>query len=92
MMAKYIALTVMTMLAVACVASPLFEDTPTNTEVRQLTPQAPETRVKRAVPLPEDQREFISRQILQALSEIIQREDCITDYQGWVDFGRRNTD
>lgn len=62
MMGKYIALAVTAMLAVACVASPLYE------EVTQPTPQAPEARVKRAVPLPEDQREFISRQILQALS------------------------
>ncbi|XP_056591353.1 gastrin/cholecystokinin-like peptide [Triplophysa dalaica] len=93
MMARCIALAVTVMLVVACVASPLSEDTPVSTN--ESTPQAdrtiPETRVRRS-PLPEDQRELISRQILQALSEIVQREDCITDYQGWVDFGRRSTD
>ncbi|KAK2868978.1 hypothetical protein Q7C36_000849 [Tachysurus vachellii] len=49
-------------------------------------------RTERFAPLPEDQRRFTSKQILQALSEIIQRDDCISDYQGWVDFGRRSTD
>lgn len=93
MMARCIALVVTVMLAVACVASPLAGDTAvtTNESTQQADGTIPETRVRRS-PLPEDQRELISRQILQALSEIIQREDCITDYQGWVDFGRRSTD
>ncbi|KAF5909925.1 gastrin/cholecystokinin-like peptide [Clarias magur] len=49
-------------------------------------------RPERFAPLPEDQRRFTSKQILQALSDIIQRDDCFADYQGWVDFGRRSTD
>ncbi|KAK3532993.1 hypothetical protein QTP70_006192 [Hemibagrus guttatus] len=54
--------------------------------------QSGDVRTERFAPLPEDQRRFTSKQILQALSEIIQRDDCISDYQGWVDFGRRSTD
>lgn len=69
MMARCIALVVTVMLAVACVASPLSGDTAVSTN--ESTPQAdgtlPETRVRRS-PHPEDQRELISRQILQALS------------------------
>ncbi|XP_062869349.1 gastrin/cholecystokinin-like peptide [Trichomycterus rosablanca] len=51
-----------------------------------------EARMERFASLPDDQRQFMSKQLLQALSEIIQREDCFSDYQGWVDFGRRSTD
>uniref|UniRef100_A0A3B1K8F2 Gastrin/cholecystokinin peptide hormone domain-containing protein n=1 Tax=Astyanax mexicanus TaxID=7994 RepID=A0A3B1K8F2_ASTMX len=49
----------------------------------------PELQAERTERLAEDQREIITKQILQAL--IIPRE-CISDYQGWVDFGRRSTD
>ncbi|KAK1805789.1 hypothetical protein P4O66_012780 [Electrophorus voltai] len=54
--------------------------------------QTRDARMERLPSLPEDQREFMSKQILQALSEIIHRDDCISDYQGWVDFGRRSSD
>ncbi|XP_051532686.1 gastrin/cholecystokinin-like peptide [Myxocyprinus asiaticus] len=107
-MDKCIAFTVITMLAVACVASPLSEETPGRTDATEREERGiPETResatgterlqsraarLRRFASLPEDQREFMSRQILQALSEIIHRDDCVTDYQGWVDFGRRSTD
>uniref|UniRef100_A0A672P5M1 Gastrin/cholecystokinin peptide hormone domain-containing protein n=1 Tax=Sinocyclocheilus grahami TaxID=75366 RepID=A0A672P5M1_SINGR len=99
MMAKCVVLTALAMLAVACVASPLSKDAPANTKATERlperppeTPERPQSRVSRSVHLPEDQRELMSRQLLQALlSEIIQREDCVTDYQGWVDFGRRST-
>uniref|UniRef100_A0A673JWL2 Gastrin/cholecystokinin peptide hormone domain-containing protein n=1 Tax=Sinocyclocheilus rhinocerous TaxID=307959 RepID=A0A673JWL2_9TELE len=98
MMAKCVVLTALAMLAVACVASPLSKDAPANTKATERlperppeTPERPQSRVSRSVQLPEDQRELVSRQLLQALSEIIQREDCVTDYQGWVDFGRRST-
>ncbi|XP_056108718.1 gastrin/cholecystokinin-like peptide [Rhinichthys klamathensis goyatoka] len=97
MMAKCIVLTAIVMLAVACVASPLSKNKPANTkEMAGLPERPPETPerlqalVRRSLQLSEDQRELMSRQLLQALSEIIQREDCVTDYQGWVDFGRRS--
>ncbi|XP_053490685.1 uncharacterized protein LOC128613682 [Ictalurus furcatus] len=54
--------------------------------------QSRDMRTERFAPLPEDQQRFTSKQLLQALSEMIQRDDCISDYQGWVDFGRRSTD
>ncbi|XP_026120344.1 gastrin/cholecystokinin-like peptide [Carassius auratus] len=102
MMAKCVVLAAVAMLAVACVASPLSEDAPANTEVTERLPERPpetperpperpRSRASRSVHLSEEQRELMSRQLLQALSEIIQREDCVTDYQGWVDFGRRST-
>ncbi|XP_043108736.1 gastrin/cholecystokinin-like peptide [Puntigrus tetrazona] len=98
MMAKCVVLTAIAMLAVACVASPLSKDAPANRKATErLLKRPPETperlsRASRSAHLPEDQRELMSRQLLQALSEIMQREDCVTDYQGWVDFGRRSTD
>ncbi|KAI2659390.1 Gastrin/cholecystokinin-like peptide [Labeo rohita] len=99
MMAKCVVLTAVAMLAVACVASPLSKDTTATTKATERLPERPpetpgrlENRVRRSVQISEDQRELMSRQLLQALSEIIQREDCVTDYQGWVDFGRRSTD
>ncbi|XP_052466067.1 gastrin/cholecystokinin-like peptide [Carassius gibelio] len=92
MMAKCIVLTAIAMLAVACVASPLSRDTAVNTKATGRFPARLEARVSRSVHVPGDQRELVSRQLLQALSEIIQREDCVTDYQGWVDFGRRSTE
>ncbi|KAK2874412.1 hypothetical protein Q8A67_021565 [Cirrhinus molitorella] len=98
-MSKCVVLTAIAMLAVACVASPLSKVTTSNTKATERiperppeTPERPDSRVRRSVHIPEDQRELMSRQLLQALSEIIQREDCVTDYQGWVDFGRRSTE
>ncbi|XP_073681359.1 uncharacterized protein [Garra rufa] len=98
MMGKCVVLTAIAMLAVACVASPLSKVTTSNTKATERiperppeTPERPESRVRRSAQITEDQRELMSRQLLQALSEIIQREDCVTDYQGWVDFGRRST-
>ncbi|KAL4659864.1 gastrin/cholecystokinin-like peptide [Arapaima gigas] len=48
---------------------------------------------------PGDQRVFISRQILQAISELMNKEGCSVsepfserDYQGWMDFGRRSAE
>ncbi|CAM4732516.1 unnamed protein product [Leuciscus chuanchicus] len=94
MMAKCIVLTAVAMLAVACVASPLSKGKPANTKAMAGLPERPPERlqalVRRSLQLSEDQRELMSRQLLQALSEVIQREDCVTDYQGWVDFGRRS--
>ncbi|XP_048028497.1 gastrin/cholecystokinin-like peptide [Megalobrama amblycephala] len=99
MMAKCIVLTAIVMLAVACVASPLSKDTPANTNAIAGLPERPpeiherlQALVRRSMQLSEDQRELMSRHLLQALSEIIQREDCVTDYQGWVDFGRRSAE
>ncbi|KAL0181459.1 hypothetical protein M9458_023865 [Cirrhinus mrigala] len=113
-MAKCVVLAAIAMLAVACVASPLSKVTTANTKATERLPERPpetpgrqENRVRRSLQISEDQRELMSRQLLQALSEetkphpyllffvflaeIIQREDCVTDYQGWVDFGRRST-
>ncbi|KAG7327703.1 hypothetical protein KOW79_009309 [Hemibagrus wyckioides] len=85
-----------------CTASPLLSsarEAPKASESREIRglqvqrgAQSGGARTERFAPLPEDQRRFTSKQILQALSEIIQRDDCISDYQGWVDFGRRSTD
>ncbi|XP_036398210.1 gastrin/cholecystokinin-like peptide [Megalops cyprinoides] len=48
--------------------------------------------------LTDDQRDFMSKQIVQAISEMISKEGCFgyhplsdRDYQGWMDFGRRST-
>ncbi|XP_041694558.1 cholecystokinin-like [Coregonus clupeaformis] len=41
--------------------------------------------------LSEDQREFMSKQIMQAISEMM-NECPDRDYQGWVDFGRRSAE
>lgn len=111
-----------------CTGTPLLQsahearEVPESRKIRGLQVQrgAQGPRMERFAPLPEDQRRFTSKQILQALSgkcpwmelifghyppsfmshlvlfdvltEIIQRDDCISDYQGWVDFGRRSTD
>ncbi|XP_066556337.1 cholecystokinin [Amia ocellicauda] len=51
--------------------------------------------------LTEEQREFMSKYILQTLTEMLNREGCHEenpisisdrDYQGWMDFGRRSTE
>eukprot|EP00063_Salmo_salar_P011742 XP_013986577.1 PREDICTED: cholecystokinin-like [Salmo salar] len=48
-------------------------------------------RVERMSHLSEDQREFMSKQIMQAISEMM-NECPDRDYQGWVDFGRRSAE
>lgn len=52
---------------------------------------APAPRAARRAPLSEDDRELMTKQIVQALSEMMS-SDCMLDrdYQGWVDFGRRD--
>ncbi|XP_008287139.1 cholecystokinin [Stegastes partitus] len=54
---------------------------------------APQTRVERRPHLSEDEREIMTKQIMQAISEMMNSE-CMTDrdYQGWVDFGRRDAE
>ncbi|XP_024298087.1 cholecystokinin-like [Oncorhynchus tshawytscha] len=47
-------------------------------------------RMERMAHLSEDQREFMSKQIMQAISEMNECPD--RDYQGWVDFGRRSAE
>lgn len=75
MMAKCIVLIAIVMLAVACVASPLSKDTPANTNAIAGLPERPpeiherlQALVRRSMQLSEDQRELMSRQLLQALS------------------------
>lgn len=77
MMAKFIVLTVVAMLVVACVASPLSKVKPVNTkrsagspEIPPEAPESPPARVRRSAGLSEDQRELMSRQLLQALSGV----------------------
>ncbi|XP_038140653.1 gastrin/cholecystokinin-like peptide [Cyprinodon tularosa] len=47
-------------------------------------------RAERRAHLSEDEREIMTKQIMQAISEVM-NSDCMSDrdYQGWVDFGRR---
>ncbi|XP_071360994.1 gastrin/cholecystokinin-like peptide [Trachinotus anak] len=57
---------------------------------------APEThsaRMERRAHLSEDEREIMTKQIMQAISEVMNSE-CMSDrdYQGWVDFGRRDAE
>ncbi|KAL6469208.1 hypothetical protein MHYP_G00227320 [Metynnis hypsauchen] len=103
MSATLTVLTFMAALALVCAGSPLSHsqrsaEEPKMTGLRLSSAASDrleehlQPRTARTERLAEDQREIISKQILQALSEIIQREDCISDYQGWVDFGRRSTD
>ncbi|XP_072517336.1 cholecystokinin isoform X2 [Salminus brasiliensis] len=98
MAAPFVTLTFMAVLALVCVGSPLSHPSRGVEEAERRglrlgtsVSNHPELQAARSERLAEDQREVISRQILQALSEIIPRE-CISDYQGWVDFGRRSTD
>ncbi|XP_029908021.1 gastrin/cholecystokinin-like peptide [Myripristis murdjan] len=50
-------------------------------------------RTERLTQLSEDERELMTKQIMQAISEIMNSE-CMSDrdYKGWVDFGRRSTE
>nr|BAC44896.1 gastrin [Tetraodon nigroviridis] len=52
-----------------------------------------ERRVERRVQLSDDEREIMTKQIMQAISEMM-NSDCMLDrdYQGWVDFGRRDAE
>ncbi|KAJ3615335.1 hypothetical protein NHX12_018903 [Muraenolepis orangiensis] len=51
------------------------------------------SRMDKLSHLSEDGREFMTKQIMQALSEMLNSE-CMSnrDYQGWVDFGRRSAE
>ncbi|XP_010788805.1 cholecystokinin [Notothenia coriiceps] len=53
-------------------------------------PQASPARPARRAHLSEDDREIMTKQIMQAISEM----NCMSDrdYQGWVDFGRRDAE
>ncbi|KAI1887121.1 hypothetical protein AGOR_G00202870 [Albula goreensis] len=66
---------------------------------RDIAPKPRVARQERMGPLTDDQREYISKQILQAISEMLSREGCSVDhplsdrdYQGWMDFGRRSAE
>ncbi|XP_030286719.1 gastrin/cholecystokinin-like peptide [Sparus aurata] len=56
-------------------------------------PPAFAARVERRAHLSEDEREIMTKQIMQAISEMMNTE-CMSDrdYQGWVDFGRRDAE
>ncbi|XP_026159832.1 gastrin/cholecystokinin-like peptide [Mastacembelus armatus] len=56
-------------------------------------PQPLPARMERRAHLSEDEREIVTKQIMQAISEIMNSE-CMSarDYQGWVDFGRRDAE
>ncbi|XP_031145324.1 gastrin/cholecystokinin-like peptide [Sander lucioperca] len=56
-------------------------------------PQASPARMERRAHLSEDEREIMTKQIMQAISEMMNSE-CMSDrdYQGWVDFGRRDAE
>ncbi|XP_061578741.1 gastrin/cholecystokinin-like peptide [Cololabis saira] len=53
----------------------------------------PVLRAERRAHLSEDEREMMTKQIMQAISEVMNSE-CMSDrdYQGWVDFGRRDAE
>ncbi|XP_076001629.1 uncharacterized protein LOC142994698 [Genypterus blacodes] len=55
--------------------------------------QAAQTRMQRRAHLSVDEREIMTKQIMQAISEMMNSE-CMSDrdYQGWVDFGRRSAE
>ncbi|TRY90705.1 hypothetical protein DNTS_002900 [Danionella cerebrum] len=98
MVPKCFILAAVVMLVVYCAASPLSSVKALNRKQTAGLPLSPPeslevltSRMRRSGLVPEEQREVMSRQLLQALSDIIQREDCLSDYQGWVDFGRRST-
>ncbi|XP_065809338.1 uncharacterized protein [Labrus bergylta] len=50
-------------------------------------------RTQRRAHLSEDEREIMTKQVMQAISEMM-NSDCMLDrdYQGWVDFGRRDAE
>ncbi|XP_049900770.1 uncharacterized protein LOC126390483 [Epinephelus moara] len=56
-------------------------------------PQAVSARMERRAHLSEDEREIMTKQIMQAISEMMNSECMLDrDYQGWVDFGRRSAE
>nr|XP_057902123.1 gastrin/cholecystokinin-like peptide isoform X2 [Doryrhamphus excisus] len=50
-------------------------------------------RLERRAHLTEDEREIITKQIMTAISEMV-NSDCLLDrdYRGWLDFGRRDAE
>ncbi|XP_068995909.1 cholecystokinin [Embiotoca jacksoni] len=54
---------------------------------------APRAHLARRAHLSEDEREIMTKQIMQAISEVMHSE-CMSDrdYQGWLDFGRRDAE
>ncbi|XP_055763112.1 cholecystokinin-like [Salvelinus fontinalis] len=62
-----------------------------NAAKREQDTQTSMARMERMAHLSEDQRESMSKQIMQAISEMMNQ--CPgRDYQGWVDFGRRGAE
>ncbi|XP_070711084.1 gastrin/cholecystokinin-like peptide [Pempheris klunzingeri] len=62
---------------------------------QELAPRAAHpARMERRAHLSEDEREIMTKQIMQAISEMMSRDECMSDrdYQGWVDFGRRGVE
>ncbi|XP_037328212.1 gastrin/cholecystokinin-like peptide [Pungitius pungitius] len=59
----------------------------------EAVPRAPLARTERRAHLSEDEREIMTKQIMQAISEM-RNSECMSDrdYQGWVDFGRRDAE
>ncbi|XP_034717752.1 gastrin/cholecystokinin-like peptide [Etheostoma cragini] len=60
---------------------------------QKLAPKASPPRMERRAHLSEDEREIMTKQIMQAISGMMNSE-CMSDrdYQGWVDFGRRDAE
>ncbi|XP_033953786.1 cholecystokinin [Pseudochaenichthys georgianus] len=59
---------------------------------QETAPQAPPARPERRAHLSEDDREIMTKQIMQAISEMNSECTSDRDYQGWVDFGRRDAE
>ncbi|XP_069385868.1 gastrin/cholecystokinin-like peptide [Paralichthys olivaceus] len=60
---------------------------------REAAPQTRSARMERRAHLSEDEREIMTKQIMQAISEVMNSECMLDrDYQGWVDFGRRDAE
>ncbi|XP_026216243.1 gastrin/cholecystokinin-like peptide [Anabas testudineus] len=60
---------------------------------REPAPQTLSARMERRAHLSEDEREIMTKQIMQAISEMMNSECMLSrDYQGWVDFGRRDAE
>ncbi|XP_068607501.1 cholecystokinin [Brachionichthys hirsutus] len=59
---------------------------------RESAARAHAARTERRTHLSEDERESMTKQIMKAISEM--NPDCVSgrDYQGWLDFGRRDAD
>ncbi|XP_034456435.1 gastrin/cholecystokinin-like peptide [Hippoglossus hippoglossus] len=60
---------------------------------REPAPQTRSARMERRAHLSEDEREIMTKQVMKAISEVMNSE-CMPDrdYQGWVDFGRRDAE